>query len=83
MQVEERFPHAQLYYFSTSVDMLNALRTNKIDAYADSDALVWYMAAENPDLACLEENLSDVMKAAAIFPKQNAGRSSVRNSAYL
>ena len=74
LQVEERFPDAQLFYFSTSVDMLNALRTNKIDAYADADALVKYMMAANPDLTCLDEKLSDGIKAGAIFPKTERGQ---------
>ncbi|MDO5133291.1 MAG: ABC transporter substrate-binding protein/permease [Eubacteriales bacterium] len=74
LQAEERFPNAQLFYFSTSIDMLNALRTNKIDAYADADALVKYMMAENPDLTNIDEKLSDGMKAGAIFPKTEQGK---------
>ena len=74
LQAEERFPDATFFYFSTSVDLLNALRTNKIDAYADADALVKYMMAENPDLTYMDEKLSDGMKAGAIFPKTERGK---------
>ena len=74
LQVEERFPDAQLFYFSTSVDMLNALRTNKIDAYADAESLVRYMMAANPDLTYLDERLSDGMDIGAVFPKTEEGR---------
>lgn len=74
LQVEERFPDAQLFYFSTSVDMLNALRSNKIDAYADGESLVRYMMAANPDLTYLDEKLSDGMDIGAVFPKTEEGR---------
>lgn len=73
LQTEERFPNADLYYFSTSVDMLNALKSNKIDAYADAEILVRYMMAENPELTYLDEKLADGMKGGAIFPKTEQG----------
>ena len=74
LQAEERFPNAEHYYFSSSTDMLNALRTGKIDAYADAEALASYMMGENPDLAILPEKLADGMKVGAIFPKTEEGR---------
>ena len=84
LQAEERFPNAEHYYFSSSTDMLNALRTGKIDAYADAEALALYMMRENPDLAILPEKLADGMKAGAIFPnsrKRKKGESSATNTA--
>ena len=69
IQAEERFPNATFYYFSTGVDCLEALRSHKIDAYADAEALVKYMMAENPDLACIEERLASGMQVGAAFPK--------------
>lgn len=74
LQTEERFPHAELFYFTSGVDMLNALRANKIDAFADADALARYMMSENPDLTCLDEMLADGMKVGAIFPKTEEGK---------
>ena len=74
IQAEEQFPDAHLYYFATSVDMLNALRANKIDAYADPEVLVKYMMADNPDLTYLDEKLSDGMKGGAIFSKTEHGK---------
>ena len=74
MQAIERFPNAEHYYFPSSADMLGALRTGKIDAYADAEALALYMMRENPDLAILPEKLADGMKAGAIFPKTEEGR---------
>jgi len=71
---EERFPNARLSYFSTTVDMLNALRAHKIDAFAESDLLVKYLMVDTPDITCLDEPLGDRMKVAAIFPKTDEGR---------
>ena len=74
MQAEARFPNAEFYFFSTSVDLLSALKTNKIDAYADSDALVKFMMPDNPELTFLEEPLSGKMQVGAAFPKTERGR---------
>ena len=35
--------------------MLNALRADKIDAFAEADALLKYMISDNPDLTYLDE----------------------------
>ena len=72
-QLEERFPDAELYYFSTDADMLEALRANKIDAYAAPETLVKLMMAENPDLTYLDETLGEGMQVGAIFPKTEDG----------
>ena len=72
--VEERFPDAKIFFFSTSVDMLGALRAHKIDAYADAEALIQYMVADNPDLAFMDERLGDTMQVGAVFPKTDRGR---------
>ena len=74
IQVEERFPNAKLSYFSTDLDMLTALRTGKIDAYASADAYLKYMMAENPDLTCLKEGISEEMNVAFVFDKTDKGR---------
>ena len=74
LQAEERFPDAELFYFTTDVDMLNALWANKIDAYASAEVLVRTMMKENADLTYLDGWLGDGMKAAAIFPKTESGQ---------
>ena len=74
LMVEDRFPDAQIFFFSTSVDMLGALRAHKIDAYADAEALVRYMMADNPDLSCMDERLGDKLQVGAVFPKTDIGR---------
>lgn len=74
LQVEERFPNAKLFYFNTDTDMLNALRADKIDAYASAEIFVKYMMTENDDLTYLEEWLSDGMYVGAVFPKNEKGQ---------
>ena len=73
-QAQARFPDAEFYYFSSSVDSLEALRSGKIDAYADAEALVRYMMAENRDITMLDEWLAEGMQVGAVFPKTDSGR---------
>lgn len=74
VQAEERFPNATFFYFSTSPDMLNALKSNKVDAIADSDILIEYMMAEEPALTYIKEPLASGMNASAIFAKTDKGQ---------
>ena len=73
-QAQARFPDAEFYYFNSSVDSLEALRSGKIDAYADAEALVRYMMAENRDITMLDEWLAEGMQVGAVFPKTDSGR---------
>ena len=73
-QAQARFPDAEFYYFSSSVDSLEALRSGKIDAYADAEALVRYMMTENRDITVLDEWLAEGMQVGAVFPKTDSGR---------
>ena len=54
--------------------MLISLRSGKIDAFADADALVRYMMPENPDLTYLDEYLTGGMQVCAIFSKSEKGK---------
>ena len=84
MQVEQRFPDAEIYYFSSEVDCLAAMKAGRIDAFAGAEAIVKFMMAENPDLTCVEESLADGMKAGAAFPKTERGKELCdQYSAYL
>ena len=74
IQVEKRFPDAKISYFESSTDMLNALRTGKIDAFADSKEIIKYMMADNADLTYLDEEISEGMKAGAVFSKTEKGK---------
>ena len=74
IQVRERFPDADIFYYDSGTDMLAALRTGKIDAYADGEILVRYIMPENPDLTYLKEYISGTMQICAIFPKSEKGK---------
>ena len=74
IQVEERFPDAQIFYFANGIDCLNAMRTGKIDAFADADAILKFIAAENPDLTYIDEPIAGKMEVAAAFAKTESGR---------
>lgn len=74
IQAKERFPDADIFYYDSTTDMLAALRTGKIDAFAEGETLVRYIMPENPDLTYLEEYLSGTMQICAIFPKSEKGK---------
>ena len=61
MQAEEGFPKATFLYFSNSTDMLNALKSKKIDAFADPDTLVKFMMSEDPSLTYIDEPLAVIL----------------------
>ncbi len=55
--------------------MLNALKSGKVDAFADADTLVKCMMMEDSSLTYIDEPLADGMIVAGIFPKTDEGRS--------
>ena len=73
-QATKRFPNAKIMQYASTTDMLTALRSHKIDAFAESDAVVRVMRQTEPDLEVIEEPLSERMAAAGIFPKTDEGR---------
>lgn len=73
-QVEERFPNAEIYYYSASTDLVNALEANKIDAFGQADILIRYMMGENDRLTYIDELLADGMNCSGIFPKTDEGQ---------
>lgn len=66
IQAEERLPHATFFYFSNTADMLNALRSNKVDAFADSDLLLGFVMGESPDITFIDEPLAEGMDVSGI-----------------
>ena len=74
MQAEEFFPDAPLFYFTTNADLLEALRTDKIDAIAGAEADLLYMVRQNRDVVILEEPLGGEMQVGAVFRKTESGR---------
>ncbi len=84
IQAQERFPDAEFQFYGNTTDMINALRNGKIDAFADSELLMMFMAADNPDLMSLKEKLIGDMKVGAIFPKTREGKALCEEySAYI
>ena len=71
--VEKQFPQAELSYFNTHSDLLEALRQDKIDAFADSDIIIRYMMIENSDLTYFDEHLTESVLVGAIFGKNEQG----------
>ncbi len=74
LQAEERFPGAQLFYYSSGTDMLNALKAGKIDAFAEAGIIAQYMMGEDPSFTYIDEYMADGMNSSAIFPKTEDGR---------
>ena len=72
--VEKRFPNAQIFYYNSGPDALNAMLANKIDAIAYVDLPIRFMMKENPELVCLDEYLTEATKIGAIFPKTARGK---------
>jgi len=72
--VMERFPDAELLYYNNSVDMVNALRANKIEAFCEAEAHVRYMMTQNDDLICLDDFLGEIVQVGAVFPKTDEGQ---------
>ena len=74
IQVEEMFPDAEILHYSNTVDMLEALKAGKIDAFAEAEVLLKFMLSEYPEVTYLDEKLGSGMQVGAIFPKNADGR---------
>ena len=73
-QVKERFPEAEISYYTSAADMPIALRTHKIDAFSTAEAQARYIRTQEKDLMILDEHLGDMVKIGAIFPGTENGR---------
>ena len=71
--VAERLPTAQLVYFTEPADMLAALETGKIDAFAWPKSGAVFMRYEDGHISWLDESLLDG-DLGFIFPKTEEGR---------
>lgn len=70
--VEERFPNATIKQFNSMSDVVEALKSGKIDAFFDDEPILLNTIAENPDLTYIEEDLF-VTDYGCIFPKNEKG----------
>ena len=73
-QATKRFPDAKIFQYNTTTDMLNALKSHKIDAFAEASAIAQIILQSEPELVCLEEHLSETSDIAGIFPMTDEGR---------
>lgn len=71
--VQGKIPGAVISYFNTKADLVAALTTMKIDAFAVDGPVAKLLLKETPGIACLEESL-DTFRFAYIFPKTNEGQ---------
>ena len=70
--VLERLPKAQILYFNTKADLLNALTSHKIAGFAVDGPVAGLLEAESDQLQILSEPL-DSYEMAYLFPKTQAG----------
>ena len=70
--VLETLPDAKISYFNSYPDMAAALEANEIDAFPGDEPVIRLMAAENSNLAVLEERMDSFDFGIAI-PKTEAG----------
>lgn len=71
--VREQIPDAEILYFNNQVDMLTAMKHDKIDAYALPELLIRYMMIENEELTYLNVPLNEPVKTGAAFAKTERG----------
>ena len=71
--ISERLPNAQILYFNAKADMVNALQTGKIDAYAVDEPVAKMQMALNDRLTYLPEYLEQ-FEFAYVFPQNDGGR---------
>ena len=70
--VSEQMPNARILYFNTKADMINALQTGKIDAFAVDEPVAQMQMTLNDRLTYLAEFLEQY-DFAYVFPKNDRG----------
>ena len=71
--VEKRLPTAQIVYFNTIADMLDALKAGKIDALVRPLSGAVFIRYEDENITWLDEHLTDADVSFA-FPKTEEGK---------
>lgn len=71
--VERRLPSAQIVYFNTVADMLDALKAGKIDALVRPLSSAIFIHYEDKSISWLDEHLTDADVGFA-FPKTEKGK---------
>ena len=71
--ISDNLPDAEILYFNTKADLINALQSNKIDAYAVDEPVVKTMMQQDDGLTYVPEYLES-FDFAYVFPKSDGGK---------
>ena len=71
--VEKRLPDAEMMYFNSLADMLNALKSHKVDGVPLDEPVSRSLMAQDPSVATIPEML-DSFDFAYVFPKKEKGK---------
>ncbi len=72
--VKEILPHSQAVYYNTFADIGAALKSNKIEAFLVDEPVYNLMAAEDSNLARIDEKIGRTYDVAYCFPKTGKGK---------
>lgn len=72
--VSKHLPNSEIVYYDTFADIAAALKSKKIEAFLIDEPVFNYMAAEDNNLARIDEKIDDTYDIAYGFPKTEKGR---------
>ena len=72
--VKEILPHSQAVYYNTFADIAVALKSHKIEAFLVDEPVYNLMAAEDSNLAKIDEKIGRAYDVAYCFPKTGKGK---------
>ena len=70
--VSAAIPTAEFVYLNSSLDLYQALKTHKVEAYAEDEVIISLMSADDPEVSWIPEYL-DTSQFAFVFPMGKAG----------
>ena len=71
--VKQHFPNATVFYYNTRPDMVNALLTQKIDAFAVDEPVMKAQMQQNDQVTSVPEYM-DSFEFGCVFPKTEKGQ---------
>ncbi len=71
--VKEKIPQAKIEYFNTRTDLISALETHKIDAYATDEPVLKILMSQHDTVTMFPEYL-DSFEFGFVFPKTDEGQ---------
>lgn len=72
--VRELMPQSEIVYYNTFADLMQALLTQKIEAFLADEPVYELMAAESKQITALDEKLDESFDVAFTFPKNESGK---------